>query len=253
MGKSSNQVIGYKYFTNFLLFIGNPIEKMLGINFDKRGWLTPLIDEAGNPLAQGVIDSQALYGETEGGVAGQIHARYGTDNQEVLPFYKEYMESKGLQASAYPFQSYLAFPDFYVGNSGYMKEMLLWPKRTRIRNDGRRQWYEVRGDGAVVCEIGEYKQVKAPQSRSNTSAGSLNLEHRRHTKHNNSTVQSSPEKLDYWPDHNMEWHFSDAVSYGLFVVSPGSSDSLEIIENVIIERESLPICIFEVTLHQLEI
>ena len=34
-----------------------------------------------------------------------------------------------------------------------MKEMLLWPKRTRIRNDGRRQWYEVRDDGAVVCEI----------------------------------------------------------------------------------------------------
>jgi len=34
-----------------------------------------------------------------------------------------------------------------------MKEMLLWPKRTRIRNDGRRQWYEVRSDGAVVCEI----------------------------------------------------------------------------------------------------
>ncbi|WP_302758395.1 hypothetical protein, partial [Ligilactobacillus salivarius] len=45
---------------------------------------------------------------------------------------------------------------FYHGNSGYMKEMLLWPKRTRIRNDGRRQWYEVRGDGAIVCEIAAY-------------------------------------------------------------------------------------------------
>src|SRR5690606_13186961 len=42
---------------------------------------------------------------------------------------------------------------FYLGNSGYMKEMLLWVKRTRVRNDGRRQWYEVRDDGAVVCEI----------------------------------------------------------------------------------------------------
>ena len=29
MGKSNDQVIGYKYFTNFLLFIGNPIEKLL--------------------------------------------------------------------------------------------------------------------------------------------------------------------------------------------------------------------------------
>lgn len=154
MGGSSKQTIGYQYFSFFLLFIGNPIEKMLGINFDKRGWHTPLIDEMGNPLSVGVIEKATLYGENEGGVAGQIHARYGTDDQEVVSFYKEYMESKGLQASAYPFQSYLAFPDFYLGNSGYMKEMLLWPKRTRIRNDGRGQWYEVREDGAIVCEIG---------------------------------------------------------------------------------------------------
>lgn len=157
MGGSSKQVVGHQYFSFFLLFIGNPIEKVLGINFDKRGWHTPLIDEMGNSLSVGVLEKATLYGENEGGVAGQIHARYGSDNQEVVSFYKEYMESKGLQASAYPFQSYLAFPDFYVGNSGYMKEMLLWPKRTRIRNDGRRQWYEMRGDGAIVCEIGSQK------------------------------------------------------------------------------------------------
>ncbi|MFH7804025.1 hypothetical protein [Acinetobacter sp. BSP-53] len=177
MGGSSSQVTGYRYFTNLLLFIGNPIEKMLGINFDKRGWLSPFVDENSNALAQGVINSPSLFGENEGGVAGVVHVQYGTDNQDVLPFYKDYMESIGLRASAYPYQSYLAFTGlgsvkldglaggvfntlmpynnaFYVGNSGYMKEMLLWPKRTRIRNDGRRQWYEVRGDGAVVCEIG---------------------------------------------------------------------------------------------------
>ncbi len=179
MGKSNDQVIGYKYFTNFLLFIGNPIEKLLGINFDKRGWISPFVDENGNALAQGVINSPNLYGENEGGVAGAVHVQYGRDNQEVLPFYKAYMDSKEIPASAFPYQSYLAFTGlgkvntgngwidgafgalagymndaFYVGNSGYMKEMLLWPKRTRIRNDGRRQWYEMRGDGAVVCEIG---------------------------------------------------------------------------------------------------
>lgn len=157
MGGSSDQVTGYKYVTNFLLFIGNPIEKVLGINFDKRGWLTPLIDEMKNPLTIGTVEKPTLYGENEGGVAGQIYAKYGTDNQQVVPFYKDYMDSKELPASAYPFQSYLAFKDFYVGNSGYMKEMLLWPKRTRIRNDGRRQWYEVRGDGAIVCEIGAFR------------------------------------------------------------------------------------------------
>ena len=179
MGGSSGQVVGYRYFTNFLLFIGNPIEKLLGINFDKRGWLSPFVDEDGNTLAQGIINSPSLFGENEGGVAGVVHVQYGTENQEVLPFYKDYMESRDLQASAYPFQSYLAFTGlgkvntgngwidgafgalaghmneaFYVGNSGYMKEMLLWPKRTRIRNDGSKQWYEVREDGAVVCEIG---------------------------------------------------------------------------------------------------
>ena len=146
MGGSSKQTIGYQYFSFFLLFIGNPIEKMLGINFDKRGWHTPLIDEMGNPLSVGVIEKATLYGENEGGVAGQIHARYGTDNQEVVSFYKEYMESKGLQASAYPFQSYLAFPDFYLGNSGYMKEMLLWPKRIHVRNDGRGQWHDLKAE-----------------------------------------------------------------------------------------------------------
>ena len=172
MGGSSSQVTGYRYFTNLLLFIGNPIEKMLGINFDKRGWLSPFVDENSNALAQGVINSPSLFGENEGGVAGVVHVQYGTDNQDVLPFYKDYMESIGLQASAYPYQSYLAFTGlgsvkldglaggvfntlmpynnaFYVGNSGYMKEMLLWPKRTRIRNDGRRQWYA----GVVMASL----------------------------------------------------------------------------------------------------
>lgn len=151
MGGSSDQVTGYKYVTNFLLFIGNPIEKVLGINFDKRGWLTPLIDEMKNPLSVGVVEKPTLYGENEGGVVGQIYAKYGTDNQQVVPFYKDYMESKELSASAYPFQSYLAFKEFYVGNSGYMKEMLLWPKRIHVRNDGRAQWYDEKSE---IPEIG---------------------------------------------------------------------------------------------------
>lgn len=155
MGKSNDQVIGYKYFTNFLLFIGNPIEKMLGINFDKRGWIDPFTDEDENILDPGVINSPSLYGETEGGVSGAVYLKTGTNDQEVVPFYKDYMESKELQASAYPYQSYLAFKDFYVGNSGYMKEMLLWPKRTRIRNDGRSQWYAHSSEAEWVCEIHE--------------------------------------------------------------------------------------------------
>ena len=154
MGGSSKQVTGHRYFANFLLFIGNPIEKVLGINFDKRGWQTPLIDEQKNPLLVGVVNLPNLYGENEGGVKGLIHAKYGTKTQSPVDFYVDYLAENDMPPIAYPYQSYLTFEDFYLGNSGYMKEMLLWPKRTRIRYDGRRQWYELREDGAVVCEIG---------------------------------------------------------------------------------------------------
>lgn len=160
MGGSSKQVTGYRYFANFLLFIGNPIEKVLGINFDKRGWQTPLIDEEKNPLAIGDVNLPNLYGENEGGVAGKIHARYGTANPQPVDFYSSYLAKNDLPQIAYPYQSYLAFKDFYLGNSGYMKEMLLWVKRTRVRNDGREQWYATSAERPWVCEIGTKKLVK---------------------------------------------------------------------------------------------
>lgn len=153
MGSSSKQVTGYRYFANFLLFIGNPIEKVLGINFDKRGWQTPLIDEQKNPLSIGEVKLPNLYGENEGGVSGLIHAKYGTKTQSPVNFYVDYLAKNDFPPIAYPYQSYLAFKDFYLGNSGYMKEMLLWVKRTRIRNDGREQWYATSGERPWVCEI----------------------------------------------------------------------------------------------------
>ncbi|UIZ98222.1 phage tail protein [Acinetobacter johnsonii] len=151
MGGSSKQVTGYRYFANFLLFISNPIEKVLGINFDKRGWQTPLIDEEKNPLAIGDVNLPNLYGENEGGVAGQIHARYGTANPQPVDFYRSYLAKNDLPPLAYPYQSCLAFKDFYLGNSGYMKEMLLWVKRIHVRNDGREQWYD---EKAEIGEVG---------------------------------------------------------------------------------------------------
>lgn len=146
MGSSSEQVTGYRYFANFLLFIGNPIEKVLGINFDKRGWQTPLIDEQKNPLPVGVVDLPNLYGENEGGVKGLIHAKYGTKTQSPVDFYVDYLAKNDFPPIAYPYQSYLTFKDFYLGNSGYMKEMLLWPKRIHVRNDGRMQWYDEKAE-----------------------------------------------------------------------------------------------------------
>ena len=146
MGGSSKQITGYKYHTSFILFIGNAIEKVLGINFDNRGWLKPLVDKLDNPIEVGLVSSPNLYGENEGGVTGQIHARYGSSAQLPVQFYSEYLAKSDIPPLAYQLQSYLAFEDFYVGNSGYMKEMLLWPKRIHVKNDGSAQWYDQKAE-----------------------------------------------------------------------------------------------------------
>lgn len=157
MGKSSSQVVGYRYYAKFAAFVGNRIEKLIAINFDNRKWLTRRPGESEPNLA---VYAPNLYGENEGGVDGLIDVFIGTPNQQPSEVYQQYFPL----VSGYPYQSYLVFHSgsdnkgFYLGNSGYMKEMLLWVKRTRVRNDGREQWYKVRGDGAIVCEIGAYIQ-----------------------------------------------------------------------------------------------
>lgn len=185
MGGSSSQVVGYRYYAKFAAFIGNRIEKLIGINFDKRGWHTGRRVPMGDNGEMAYLHLPDLYGENEGGISGTLCVKYGSNMQAPDAAYKKYMESISSFASAYPYQSYISFTGsellsrlnslteeqlqdladqysdgivpgqgFYLGNSGYMKEMLLWVKRTRVRNDGRGQWYEVREDGAVVCEIG---------------------------------------------------------------------------------------------------
>lgn len=157
MGGSSKQVSGYKYFANFLLFIGNPIERLIAINFDKRGWEQGKRVPYGSNGEQITIDAPNMYGENEGGVSGLVYLKKGTDTQTPVEFYQEYLESVSLPALAYPFQSYLAFKDFYLGNSGYPKEMLLWPKRIHVKNDGSPQWYDEK------AEIDSYKYITAPE------------------------------------------------------------------------------------------
>jgi hypothetical protein len=195
MGKSSGQVTGYKYLANFLLFIGNPIEKLLNINFDKRGWIANERISYGSNGEMIYIEKPNLYGENEGGVAGTMRVKHGTNKQTASTQYKKYMASLALPTSAYPYQSYIIFggggfsqgswdlteeeledvgddldasnknleSGFYLGNSGYMKEMLLWPKRTRIRNDGREQWYGINTKNQVVCEIGAMLNGLSPK------------------------------------------------------------------------------------------
>jgi hypothetical protein len=162
MGGSSKQTIGHRYFSKLAVFIGNPIEKLIGINFDNRGWLFKS-DDNEQTLR---IESPYLYGENEGGVAGNIDIQTGTADQ--LPN-SEYAKDFP-KVSGYPFQSYLFFrglkftpppvtvggvkvsapahynSSFYLGNSGYMKEMLLWPQRIHVRNNGSPQWYDEKAE-----------------------------------------------------------------------------------------------------------
>lgn len=167
MGKSSSQVVGYRYYAKFAAFIGNRIEKFLGINFDNRGWI--LHDPTKHPPNLLPVQKPNLYGETEGGVSGNIDIHFGTPDQEPNAEYQKYFPL----VSGYPYQSYLVFrgeggPDFsgvggiyeevantlgaggksafYVGNSGYMKEMLLWVKRIHVKNNGDVQWHDAKSE-----------------------------------------------------------------------------------------------------------
>lgn len=165
MGGSSKQTIGQRYFAKLTNFIGNPIEKLIGINFDNRGW----IFKPDNQETFLRVESPNLYGDKEGGVAGFIDIHTGTANQLPNTIYSADFP----RVSGYPFQSYLVFrglgkgvsaggvvgeiagiiakrhhynKSFYHGNSGYMKEMLLWPMRIHVRNDGRPQWYDEKAE-----------------------------------------------------------------------------------------------------------
>ncbi len=165
MGGSSKQTIGQRYFAKLTTFIGNPIEKLIGVNFDNRGW----IFKPDNQETFLRVESPNLYGDKEGGVAGFIDIHTGTADQLPNTTYSADFP----RVSGYPFQSYLVFrglgkgvsaggvvgeiagiiakrhhynKSFYHGNSGYMKEMLLWPMRIHVRNDGRPQWYDEKAE-----------------------------------------------------------------------------------------------------------
>lgn len=168
MGKSSSQVVGYRYYAKFAAFIGNRIEKLIAINFDNRKWV--IHDPLKHPPNLLPVLEGNLFGENEGGVSGNIDIHFGYPDPEPNAEYQKYFPL----VSGYPYQSYLVFrgltstnlftgkqttaPGFYLGNSGYMKEMLLWPKRIHVRNDGREQWYDQK------AEIGEYAQLEPGHS-----------------------------------------------------------------------------------------
>lgn len=155
MGKTS-QVTGYRYYAKFAAFIGNRIEKLIAINFDNRKWVVH--DPLKHPPNLLPVLEGNLFGEDEGGVSGNIDIHFGYPDQEPNAEYQKYFPL----VSGYPYQSYLVFRSltggapslgqglspagFYLGNSGYMKEMLLWVKRIHVRNSGDMQWHDIKSE-----------------------------------------------------------------------------------------------------------
>lgn len=261
MGGSSSQVVGYRYYAKFAAFIGNRIEKFLAINFDNRGWIVKDKDDDSSSLT---INKPSLYGENEGGVAGIVDIHPGLPDAEPNAEYQKYFPL----VSGYPYQSYLVFHglggvktdgglvggligslqahrhnSFYLGNSGYMKEMLLWVKRTRVRNDGRVQWYEIRGDGTVVCEIGARIRRFAEVSTEDVEPSNISIVYRRESTTGETIGELTP--IFCYIGYDDQWRFSERVYSGSYVVG---GNNVFTKEEVTVKRKPWPICIFEVTL-----
>lgn len=171
-GKSGgDQVTGYQYNANLVVMIGNRIEELKAINFDKRGW--QINDEQiADPRSKMLSDATYnftqpnIYGKDEGGVAGSLGLRIGNASPVPDSKYAEYLQSKAFPALSYPYLSYLVFKGrkpapkfgllkssspvsesgFYFGNNPFLKEMMLWVKRIHVRNDGRMQWYDLKAE-----------------------------------------------------------------------------------------------------------
>lgn len=166
MGGSSKQTIGYKYFAGLQVVVGSCIERILNINADNRGWIFNKPEEV-EQLKDGdtsiVVNKPDLFGgdKQEGGWIGTIDIHTGRPEHLRQNGYLAEQDSE--LVSAFPFLSYLVFRGNsldkgfqLVSMSGMLKEVLYWPKRTQIKDDGSEQWYKVReSDGAVVCEMGQ--------------------------------------------------------------------------------------------------
>ena len=182
-GKSGgDQVTGYQYYANLVVMIGNRIEELKAINFDKRGWI--LNDEQiTDPRAKMLSDATysftqpGIYGKDEGGVAGSLGLRIGNASPVPDSKYAEYLQSKAFPALSYPYLSYLVFKGrgyvrppgilpkgefvgsdsgFYFGNNPFLKEMMLWVKRIHVRNDGRVQWYDLKAEIGKIYDASSY-------------------------------------------------------------------------------------------------
>lgn len=142
MGKSSSQVVGYKYYCGLMVAIGNRLEKFIAFNADNRGWIE-LNKKQNAPVT---IDQPDLFGgdKQEGGFVGVMDLHLGADDQDQNEYLSLKMNSL---ASAYPNLSYLVYRGvnnqraFHLNSmSGAMKEVQYWVSRVNVKNNGDVQW-----------------------------------------------------------------------------------------------------------------
>lgn len=180
MGGSSKQTVGYKYFAGLQVVIGNCIEYMININPDNRGWIFTKPEEI-DQLKTGdtsiTVKKPNLFGgdKAEGGWVGIIDIHTG--KPETLRQNEYLAEQDSQLISAYPYLSYLVFrgtnePNLEIGwdlsnfgmqsgfqlvsMSGMLKDVLYWPKRIHIKDDGSPQWYDAKSEVPDYSEaIGE--------------------------------------------------------------------------------------------------
>ena len=161
MGGSSSQVVGYKYYAGLMVAIGNRIERFIGFNADKRGWI--VADKTENQAIK--VDLPDLFGGDgkEGGFVGYIDLHIGSDDQAQNEYLAKHVSA---DVSAYPNLSYLVYRGANDGTpftenldkgfqlvsmSGMMKEVLYWVSRINVKNDGTEQWYKLK---APILDIG---------------------------------------------------------------------------------------------------
>ncbi|WP_227555194.1 phage tail protein [Acinetobacter junii] len=156
MGGSSSQTVGYKYFAGLQVVIGNCIECMININPDNRGWIFTKPEEI-DQLKTGdtsiYVNKPNLFGgdKAEGGWVGIIDIHTG--KPETLRQNEYLAEQDSPLVSSFPYLSHLVFrgPTLdkgfqLVSMSGMLKDVLYWPKRIHIKDDGSDQWYDSKSE-----------------------------------------------------------------------------------------------------------
>lgn len=156
MGGSSSQTVGYKYFAGLQVVIGNCIEYMININPDNRGWIFTKPEEI-DQLKTGdtsiAVNKPNLFGgdKAEGGWVGTIDIHTGKPS--TLRQNEYLAEQDSSLVSSFPYLSHLVIrgPSLdkgfqLVSMSGMLKDVLYWPKRIHIKDDGSPQWYDAKSE-----------------------------------------------------------------------------------------------------------